>query len=163
MYCPKCSAQNEGEPKYCRRCGLPLTTVQLALEGRADELIAKYKKGRGAISGGVIAPSLACIGALINIFSIPGPWSFYLATLNLVLGILIALPMIIIGYRRLWQADRLLSAKEPSRPMIEEQSEQIDGSLPAAPVTDPLLSRPLPPSSVTEQTTLNLRLPKREQ
>jgi hypothetical protein len=160
MYCPKCSAQNNGEQKYCRRCGLPLTTVQLALEGRADEVIAKYKKGRGSISSSVVILSLTVIGALINIILVPGPWNLYLATLNLVLGLLTALPMIIFGYTRLWQADRLLSSKEQSPRMIDEQSRQIDGSLSAAAITDSLLSRPLTPHSVTERTTLNLGIPK---
>ena len=162
MYCPQCSAQNQGEPKYCRRCGLPLTTVQLALEGRADEVIAKYKKGRGSISGSVAALCISSIGALINIILVPGPWNVYLALLNLVMGLLIALPMIITGYTRLRQADRLVSTKEQNRQMIDEPSQQIDGSLSAGAVTDPLLSRPVTPSSVTEQTTLNLKIPNGE-
>jgi hypothetical protein len=162
MYCPKCSAQNQAEQKYCRQCGLPLTTVQLVLEGHADEAIAKYKKGRGSISGGVIILSLASIGALINILLVPGPWNGYLATLNLVLGLLIALPMVIAGYTRLSQADRLVSGKDQSRRMIDQQSQQIDASLSAASGADPLLSRPLTPGSVTEQTTLNLKIPEGE-
>ena len=162
MYCPRCGAQNKAEQKYCRQCGLPLTIVRLALEGQADKAIEKYKKGRDSISGGVITLSLCSIGALINILLTPNPWNLYLATLNLVLGLLIAIPMVITGYKRLSQADRLVRMKDQSQRMIDEQSQQIDGSLSAASVTDPLLSRPLTPRSVTEQTTLNLTIPKGE-
>src|ERR1041384_5229288 len=120
MYCPRCGAQNKAEQKYCRQCGLPLTIVRLALEGQADKAIEKYKKGRDSISGGVITLSLCSIGALINILLTPNPWNLYLATLNLVLGLLIAIPMVITGYKRLSQADRLVRMKDQSQRMIDE-------------------------------------------
>lgn len=162
MYCPKCSAQNEAEQKYCRRCGLPLTVVNLALEGRVDEALAQYKKGGGSLSGGTITLGLCLIGALINLILIPGPWNGYAVLANSIIGLVIALPMIITGHVRLSRAKRLLSSENPTHHLMKAESHQPATLLPPAAVTDPLLS-PVPiPSSVTEHTTLNLKSPERE-
>jgi hypothetical protein len=162
MYCPKCSAQNEAEQQYCRRCGLSLAIVQLALEGRADAAIAQYKKGRSTLSKSVITLSIFAFAALVNPLLVTNPWASYLMLINLVLGLVIALPMAVTGYVRLSRAERLLSTKDQSRRMIEDQSQQSGPTLSPAPVTDPLRSMPLAPNSVTEHTTLKLKSPERE-
>ena len=162
MFCPKCSAQNETEQKYCRQCGLPLTIVNLALEGRVDEALAQYKKGGGALSGGTITLGLCLIGALINLILIPGPWNGYAVLANSIIGLVIALPMIITGHVRLSRAKRLLSSEDHTHLLIKAESHRTAELLPPASVTDSLLS-PMPiPGSVTEQTTLNLKSPERK-
>ena len=154
MYCPKCTAQNETEQKYCRHCGLPLTILQLALEGRVDEGVAKYKKGGDLLSGSTITLGLCLFGALINILLIPSPWNVYAVVANSIVGLMVALPMVITGHVRLSRAKRLLSSEDQAHRLMKAES-------PPARVTDPLLSRIPIPSSVTEQTTLNLKSPER--
>ncbi len=163
MYCPKCSAQNETEQKYCRHCGLPLAIVQLGLDGRVDEALAMYKKGGGSLSGGTIALVLCLFGAIINMFLIPGSWNGYVVVANSIVGLLIALPMIIAGHVRLSRAKRLLSSEDQPHRLIPAESKSTAALLPRAIETDPLVSRAPIPGSVTEQTTLNLKSPERQQ
>lgn len=162
MYCPKCSAQNETEQKYCRRCGLPLTIARLALEGRVDEALAQYKKGGDSLSFSTILLAICLFGALINLFLIPGPWNGYAVVANSILGLVIALPLIITGLVRLSRAKRLLSSEDQTPRLKKAESHQTAALLPPATVTDPVLSRASIPSSVTEQTTLNLKTPEQK-
>ncbi|MFN2510584.1 MAG: zinc ribbon domain-containing protein [Pyrinomonadaceae bacterium] len=162
MYCPKCSAQNENEQKYCRRCGLPLSILNLAIEGRVDEAVPQYKKGGDSLSGSTITLGLCLIGALINLLLVPAPWNVYAVVANSIIGLVIALPMIITGHVRLSRAKRLLSLEDPILRSIKAESHRTATLLPPAAVTDPLLSPGPIPSSVTEQTTLNLKSPERK-
>jgi len=162
MYCPKCSAQNETEQKYCRQCGLPFTFLKLALEGRVDEAVANYKKGGNSLSWSTIILALCLFGALINLFLIPGPWNGYAVVANSIVGLVIAFPMIITGLVRLSRAKRLLSSEDQAHRLIKAESHQTATLLPPAAVTDPLLSRVPIPGSVTEQTTLHLKSPERK-
>jgi hypothetical protein len=161
MYCPKCSAQNESEQKYCRQCGLPLTILKLALEGRVDEAVAKYKKGGASLSGSTFTLGLCLFGALVNLLLIPGPWNVYAVVANSIIGLLIALPMIITGHVRLSRAKRLLDSEDQAPRLIIAESHRT-ATLLTAPGTDPLLSRVPIPSPVTEHTTLNLKSPERK-
>lgn len=162
MYCPKCSAHNETGQKYCRQCGLPLIMLQLALEGKVDEALAKYKKGGGALSGSTFILGLCLFGALINLFLIPGPWNGYAVVANSIVGLVIALPMIIAGHVRLSRARRLLSSEDQDHHVIKTASHRTATLIPPSNVTDPLVS-PVPiPGSVTENTTLNLKSPERK-
>ena len=117
MYCPKCSAQNETEQKYCRQCGLPFTVLNLALEGRVDEAVENYKKSGGSLSFSTIILALCLLGALINLLLIPGPWNVYAVVANSIVGLVIALPMIIAGHVRLsaCQASSKFRRSGPSR------------------------------------------------
>ena len=159
MYCPKCSAQNETEQKYCRLCGQPLAVLQLALEGKVDEAVAKYQKGGDSLSGSTIALGLCLFGALINLLLIPSPWNVYAVVANSIVGLVIALPMIISGHVHLSRAKRLLSSEDQAHRLLKAES-QTATLLPSATVTDPLLSRLPIPGSVTEQTTRNLESPE---
>ena len=161
MYCPKCSATNETGQKYCRQCGLPLTTLQLAIDGRVDEALAQYKKGGGSLFGGTVALALCLLGALINMFLIPGPWNGYVAVANLIIGLVIALPMIIAGHVRLSRASHLLSSAEQSPGLIKPESPATAELFPPATLTEGQLPRLPMPGSVTEGTTLNLKSPER--
>jgi hypothetical protein len=162
MYCPKCGAQNETEQKYCRLCGQPLAVLQLALEGRVDEAVAKYQKGGYSLSGSTIALGLCLFGALINLLLIPSPWNVYAVVANSIVGLVIALPMIISGHVRISRANRLLSSEDQAHRVLKAESHQTETLLPPATVTDPLLSRVPIPGSVTEQTTRNLESPERK-
>jgi hypothetical protein len=103
------------------------------------------------------------LGALVNILLSPIPWNLYLAIGNLVLGLIVAVPMLISGYLNLSRADRALNPEDQSsRSLQTGQQSSKPAALPPALPTDSLLSGSLAPGSVTEQTTLNLRRPDRE-
>jgi zinc ribbon protein len=161
MYCPECSAQNETGQKYCRRCGLPLTVIQLAIEGRVDEALAKYRKGVASLSRGTFILALCLFAALINMFLIPGPWNGYAVVANSIVGLVIAVPMIIAGRVRLSRARHVLSSEDQAHHLIEPEAGRTAALSPLGAITDPLVSQIPIPGSVTEQTTLNLKSPER--
>jgi len=158
MYCPRCAAQNRPEQKYCRQCGLALPAVRLAAEGRVDEALAGLKRSEGALSGGAVTLLIFLLIALVNFFfSSEKSWGMLF---NMVLGLLIAGPIIFAGLRRLERAMELLeAADQPARPALDptRAAAPAGAAFPPAPDTDPL-SVPAP-RSVTEQTTFNLKTP----
>ena len=152
MFCPQCGTQNDARQSYCRQCGQPLSTVRLALEGSADEALAKFKKGSDSVAGGLVTIGIFLINAIIA-FLIGGVWP---AAIAIVLGLLIALPIIIAGTVRLQRAERLLADRNKSDGPSLGPSGRRHASLPTAPTTDPLGSNLSLPDSVTEHTTFEL-------
>ncbi len=159
MFCPRCSAQNKLEQKYCRQCGLSLPGVRLALEGKIDEAAATIEKDFDKLASGVITFAIFALIALVSSF-----FSGFNAAINLILGLLIAGPMIYRGLKRLDRAIKLIDPKEQKQKQISEPADHeslsqmapANAALPPVPDTDPLLSTP-PPGSVAEHTTLNLK------
>jgi hypothetical protein len=76
MFCPRCSAENNLEQKYCRQCGLQLTAARIALHGGVDEALARYWWGEGLLAGGSIFLILSVLAALANISLNSGPWNY---------------------------------------------------------------------------------------
>ena len=157
MYCPKCSTKNEPEQKYCPRCGLTLAPVRLALEGRAEEALEKFRKGKESIYGSAMTLGIWSGCAVINTLLIPSPWNMYVAGVNLALGLLIAAPMAVTGYARLSRAERVLDRKVDPGHALEDQSRHSELPLPKPSTTNPLFSSPPAHGSVTERTTRNLK------
>lgn len=154
MYCPGCSAQNNSDQKYCRQCGMPLARVRLALESRLDEALEKYKKGQDKVGAGLVTIAIFFLIGLGNLLF----GSALGFAVNMILGILIALPIIIIGFKHFSRVNRLLEIEgKADAPAIGEKS---GIQLPAAPDTDRSL-QPLNPGSVTEHTTFELKEPEK--
>jgi hypothetical protein len=162
MFCPQCSAQNDGQQKFCRQCGLPLTAVRLAFEGRTEEALERSRKGKSYFVGAGLTLALCTLAALLNIFLASMPWALYLVIANLVVGLAVAVPTAIAGYLNLSRAERALNPANQSGRRVEPGPQSSNSALPPAQVTDPVFSGSLPPGSVTEQTTLNLRRPESE-
>ena len=156
MYCPRCNTQNEWEQKYCRRCGLPLGGIRLGLEGHTEEALSNYKKGGGALSAGNIILVVCVSVALLNFFLSSGPRN-YGVLVNLLIGLLVGLPMIIIGLVRVSRAERLLKGEGFAAPLIREKTDGAEFLPPAGHKIDPLAESLSPSASVTEQTTLKLK------
>jgi hypothetical protein len=139
MFCPKCGAENESGPAYCRRCGLPLAPVRLASEGRVGEALAGLGKGSGRLSGGALVLALGLLNALVNGYF--DAWQS--AVVSALAGSAVGVPLIASGAARLRRAKQLLSPQDDPKP--------LGGGAAAAP--------PLPAAgrdSVTEHTTLKL-------
>ena len=154
MYCPRCSTQNNPELRYCRQCGLPLAHVRFALESRIDEVLEKYKKGQDKIGAGLVTIGIFFLIGLGNLLF----GSALGFAVNLILGILIALPIITIGFKHFNRVNRLLEIEgKTDAPAIGEKSAV---QLPAAPDTDRSLQMSNP-GSVTEHTTFELKEPEK--
>jgi hypothetical protein len=154
MFCPRCSAENAEQQKYCRQCGLPLTGVQWILNGEMKTIIEKVKKGENALSGGAVTLAIFVLVAIVNIFISSG--RSYGGAINLILGMMIAAPMIYIGSKRLERARKLIESESKPEPIADRQVRE----LPTAPTTDRILEIPPVPVSVTEHTTYELVEPE---
>jgi hypothetical protein len=150
MFCPRCSTENLESQKYCRKCGLSLANIQLVLNGSMDVITEKVKKGEGVLAGGAINLLIFAFIALLNIFFSSGrSWG---GAINLMLGMLIAVPMIYLGVKRLECARKLIEGEAKTEQVVNKPVKE----LPTAPTTDPALSLPPPAVSITEHTTYEL-------
>ncbi|MGH9798752.1 MAG: zinc-ribbon domain-containing protein [Blastocatellia bacterium] len=160
MFCPKCGAQNKDDQKFCRGCGQSLPAVRMALEGKIEEATQALTKDFDKLASGAVTLIIFASIALAASFFSKGS-----AIFNLVLGLLIAAPMIFVGMKRLQNSIKLLDPKEQPKPLPSStpaalpQPEAQQVALPSVPDTDPLAVSP-GPASVTEHTTFQLKQPK---
>ena len=151
MFCPQCGVQNELNQGYCRQCGQPLRSIQLALEKRVDEVAAKFKNAEDLLGTGLVIFFVVFVGALGSlILSGAIPFVF-----SIIIGFLISFPLVVIGLVRVDRLRRLLNPQEEnSEPLLPPQSE------PAAALADTRTTNQLSfgsPNSVTEDTTAKLK------
>lgn len=153
MYCPQCGVKNETRQSFCRQCGQPLVSVQLALEGRVDEVIAKFNKAEDLLAGGLLTFAIFVVGGLVS-FLIGGLPPF---AISILIGLIICVPIVLTGLRRVDRLGRLLDPKNSSEMLLNAERPAAE-LLPAKP-TNSLETGLQSPSSVTDQTTLNLKTP----
>ena len=161
MFCPRCNTENNLEQKYCRQCGLQLTGVRIALRGGLDEALARHKNGERTLFGGGIFLIFSVLTALANIFLNRGPWN-YAVIINLLIGLVIAVPLITIGTVRLRRARHDLQAKDEEGQLASDHPQGQERLAPSAHSTGRLLSPVEAPDSITERTTRHLTTWERE-
>ena len=149
MYCPDCATLNDTQTRYCRKCGRSLAGVQLALDGRVDEAIAKFKKSEDLLGLGLLVFALCLAGAFLLLFT-EGPRSFSFAV---IFAVIVCLPIVLTGLIKVDRVRRLLA--EPGETKQIESGNQANNALPAR-TTDPLEIVAVPQGSVTDRTTLHL-------
>jgi ribosomal protein L40E len=88
MFCPRCSAQNSDDTKYCRACGINLATVSLALsspqqlsqatwENLGSISLAKRRAGiSNLIHGSGWMAASTIVGVALGLFSNTNDWIF---------------------------------------------------------------------------------------
>jgi len=149
MFCPGCATENGSEQGFCRRCGLSLSPVRLASEGRVDEALLKLGKGSGRITTGLVVILIGLLNVLIN--NALDAW--LAAYISGALGTAVGTPLVLTGLSQVKQAKRLL---DPS-----ERAKGLPGAAHAGDALNGAPTRALKPGgtaadSVTEHTTLEL-------
>lgn len=159
MYCPQCGTENRPNQKFCRNCGLSLPAVRMALEGVVTESLSTISKEMDRLAGGSATLGIFALIALITCF-----FSEVTAAINLLLGLLIGGPMI---YRGIKTTARLLERMDPEKTQLPPAASSHQSlpqppaaELPAVADTDEIAPPPADRSSITEHTTLNLKLPR---
>ena len=149
MYCPDCATLNDSQTRYCRKCGRSLTGVQMALEGRIDDAIEKFKKSEDLLGLGLLIFALTMLGALFMLF-FEGPRIF---SFIVIFGLIVCVPIVLTGLIKVDRVRRLLDQEEDGKQI--GPGNQANNALPAR-STDPLEIVPELRGSVTDRTTLHL-------
>lgn len=155
MFCPLCNTENEAGQGFCRQCGLSLGGVRLAVSGRAGEALLKYKKGGGALSAGTMVLVVCVLIAILNFFLSSEPRN-YGTLINLLVGLVVALPMIIVGTARVSRAGALLKDDGATTGQIRGLADGPASLPPETRKIAPLAESSSAGDTVTEQTTLKL-------
>ena len=159
MFCPQCGAENSRKLTYCSHCGLHLAGARLSLEGGVDEALTKHKGGEALFCSGGITLVIFIIAAIANSILNPG-WNLPVLV-NLILGLSFAIPLMTTGVVFMRRANRVLHPKNEQAQLSGDDSRGARALTSSVDSTSPL-SPMKAPDSVTEQTTVNLRLPEQE-
>ncbi len=149
MFCPGCATENGSEQGFCRRCGLSLSGVRMASEGRLDEALLKLGKGSGRISAGLVVILIGLLNVLIN--NALDAWMA--AYISGALGTAVGVPLVATGLSQVKQAKRLLN---PSEDVKGLPGAGRSGEALADATTRALKPGDAAADSVTEHTTLEL-------
>ena len=158
MFCPQCGAENSLEQKYCRRYGLQLAAARISLQGGVGPALTRHKKGELLLSSGGLTLVIFIFAAIANIFLDPSSWN-YAVLINLVLGLVIAVPLMVAGSVHLRRAGRALHPKDEHGQLGPDQSQAAGAITSSTYSIDHLVSSVRDPDSVTEQTTRHLKSP----
>src|SRR5262245_46592238 len=150
MYCPDCATLNDSQTHYCRKCGRPLTGVQMALEGRVEEAVTKFKKSEDVLGWGLLLFGLFMAAGLFILFFNGGPRPFSFVVL---FALIVCLPIVLTGLIKVDQVRRLLEGDADKKQI--DSNQKVINALPAR-TTDPLEVTPEFRGSVTDRTTLHL-------
>jgi hypothetical protein len=159
MFCPRCGEDNGREQKYCRRCGLQLAAARISLEADVGRTLTRHKTGEFLLAGGGVMLVIFILAAVANMFLNPGAWN-YAVLINLLLGLVTAVPIMTAGLLRMRRAGRVLHPKDEPGQLGADQSQAAWNPTSSVYSTNGLLSPARGPDSVTEQTTLHLKSPE---
>jgi hypothetical protein len=151
MFCPQCSTQNEAKQSYCRQCGQTLSAVHLALSGRADEAIARFRQARKSLNYGLTFLGMFILIALFT-FLLAGVVPY--AVLGI--GFVVCLPSILKGVTLLKRVGDLLNASEVPNSLITKRT--VPSAIESTPTraTNSMDVTSHAPDSVAVGTTLDL-------
>jgi hypothetical protein len=121
----------------------------MALDGRVEEAISKFKKSEDVLGLGLLVFALCMAGALFMLFlEGPRPFSFIV-----ILGLIVCLPLVLTGLIKVDRVRQLLEDSADAKQI--GPASKTNNTLPAR-TTDPLEIVPQLRGSVTDRTTLHL-------
>jgi zinc-ribbon domain len=158
MFCPKCGSQNIDEARFCRGCGIDLSNVMAAIDGKPTPTSHVAEKQIDLFSTGVrnvvMAFGFAALAFVIAL--IPGDTHFW------VLFLIPAFILLASGISRIIKAQGLKELRETEKQrkldfrevqaLPPGESDYIKPQVPVYKTEDLLHAR----ASVTEGTTRNL-------
>lgn len=112
MYCPQCGSEASSGLQYCRSCGLALNAVEAALGDGFSAAASELRHGARAIKFSLIWMGLFVVIAGIAAAA-AGPFDVTIGPLlirvsdwgvSLMLGLLVGMPAVGLGYRRIRHA-----------------------------------------------------------
>lgn len=158
MFCPRCATQNDLAQNYCRQCGQPLSGVRLDLEGirrRSLELKRSERLIRMGTTTLILFNFITLIVALTALTTTGLTPSILSIIFDLVLGLGISVPLILVGKSRYRRATFLPDGEIEPAHSLPDRTRPLDQLTTAGLGTD--LDRLAEQGSVTEHTTLNLK------
>src|SRR5262245_40931853 len=155
MFCPACGSDNDGDKKYCRSCGQPLSAVRLALDGRVDAAI-KMSEGERRLKPHRVRVGLGIFLILVGLFTIFTGGAVGFSNVQSAAVVLILMMVFFIYISR--KSHRIARALD-----ADDQTLRLDrsDSDPAAiRAGNPGVLKPAPDGSVTDQETIKLKRPE---
>jgi hypothetical protein len=144
MFCPQCGSENNLEKGYCSRCGLPLTAVRLALDGRIQQAV-QISDGDRKLWRYRLRIGIAALFMLIAIATIVTRGEIGFSNIQSAAFILIIVMILFMHLsRKSYRIARLLedqSTPNSARGELREAARETNV---------------LTPSSITEQSTIKL-------
>ncbi len=160
MFCPRCATENHAEQRFCRRCGLAMPAVRLALEAHMDEALPLMRRGQAVLEWSTLALFIGLLNGFINAYI--GAWSS--AAFSVVVALLISLVLLVVGKKKIRRANRLMqpSPQQSAPAALDDGAAHSAASvLPEASEQDAPQAVPPQSASVADDTTLKLRTTKR--
>lgn len=159
MFCPKCGSQNSDETKYCRGCGVDVSGVIAAVEGRPPDVTALAEKHIDLFSRGLrgLVMGVGFLFVAIVAFGI----SSRLAVLA-IFALAFAFVFLGTGISRLVQASGMKRLRKASaeQPALTPGTTEYVKPARSLYETDDLIALP---ASVTDHTTHRLKMDPDEQ
>lgn len=170
MFCPNCGVENLSHQAYCSRCGQLLTHLQLALEGRLDDIAVRLKASEKMLTIGNAMLGLFVLSGLLIIFIgliswlmtgvFAPPTGYILAILGtLSLGAVLGVPFTLLSKTRLSGALREMEESSNANRLMIDKAHKLREQIGVSGAPN---SKAQIPSSVTEDTTVRLRMPQQE-
>lgn len=154
MFCPLCGSENNSEKNYCRQCGLPLSAVRLAVDGRVDEAI-KTVEGDQKLTGYRFRIGIASFLILVAIATIFTGGRIGFSNIQSAALILIMMMIFfVLLSRKSHRVARLLDAEDQSAAANVTSSFTGRNQLREGGPSGPNI---VAPDSITEQSTLELK------
>ena len=156
MFCPECGSDNSEDKRYCRKCGLSLSAVQLALDGRLETAI-KISAGEERLKSYRIRVGIGAFLIVVGLLTIFTGGRFGFSNVQSAALVLILMMIFFVQLSR--KTHRIARALD-----IHEQTtglDRSDANARSIRAANTAALRQAPDGSVTDRETIKLDRPQR--